>query len=51
MAKQCKEGKLTNIAGENFQLASFSQSISKHKRLAQLKRKSDAGCFSKSATL
>ena len=25
MAKQCEEGKLTNIAGENFQLASFSQ--------------------------
>ena len=30
MAKQCEEGKLTNIAGENFQLASLSQSISKY---------------------
>ena len=30
MEKQCKEGKLTNIAEENFQLASFSQSISKY---------------------
>ena len=30
MGKQREEGELTNIAGENVQLASFSQSISKY---------------------